>query len=206
MNFSGRFYVIASKIADLMILNLLLLICSIPVITIGASITSAYYVALKMTKNRESYIASSFFRSFRQNFRQATAIWLLILGVGILLFVDFRIAETMDGGIFTVFLYLSGLFALLLSFVYLYVFPVLARFYNSIPRTLLNAFYMSLRHLPYTLLMLIIAALPFTILLLNVSMALRLLPVYLLFGFSLPIYLNSYFFNRIFRNYMPEES
>lgn len=202
---SGKFYTITTKIADVIILDLLVLICSIPIFTIGASITAGYYVAMKMSQNHESYIFSSFFKSFRQNFRQSTVIWLILLVLGILLFVDFRIVLTQDIGISRIFLYLLGCVSLLLSFVLLYVFPVLAKFYNSIKHTLRNAFLMALRHLPYTLLMLLISALPFTILLLNVSIAMRVLPLYLLLGFSLPIYLNSYFFNRIFENYIPEE-
>ena len=93
----------------------------------------------------------------------------------------------------------------MLAFVFLYVFPVLAKFYNTIRQTFRNAFLMALRHLPYTIAMLFISALPFTILFLNVSLALRVLPLYLLLGFSLPIYLNSYFFNKIFENYIPQD-
>ena len=160
---------------------------------------------MKMSQNHESYIFSSFFKSFRQNFRQSTIIWLILLALAAVLFLDFRIVLTQNSGIFRVFVYLLGCVALLLAFVFLYVFPVLAKFYNTIRQTFRNAFLMALRHLPYTIAMLFISALPFTILFLNVSLALRVLPLYLLLGFSLPIYLNSYFFNKIFENYIPQD-
>ena len=205
IDFSGKFYTITTKIADVIILDLLVLLCCIPIVTIGASLTAGYYVAMKMSQNHESYIFSSFFKSFRQNFRQSTIIWLILLALAAVLFLDFRIVLTQNSGIFRVFVYLLGCVALLLAFVFLYVFPVLAKFYNTIRQTFRNAFLMALRHLPYTIAMLFISALPFTILFLNVSLALRVLPLYLLLGFSLPIYLNSYFFNKIFENYIPQD-
>ena len=72
MRFLGR-------LADLMILNLVTLLCCLPVVTIGASLTAMHYVLLKMVRNEESYIVRSFFKSFKQNFKQATVIWLIIL-------------------------------------------------------------------------------------------------------------------------------
>ena len=67
---------VLNKMADLMWLNILTLICCIPVITAGAALTSMHYVALKIVRNEESYITRSFFKSFKTNFRQATLIWL----------------------------------------------------------------------------------------------------------------------------------
>lgn len=72
MRFLGR-------LADLMILNLVTLLCCLPVVTIGASLTAMHYVLLKMVRNEESYIVRSFFKSFKENFKQATVIWLIIL-------------------------------------------------------------------------------------------------------------------------------
>ena len=57
-----------TRLADLMILNILFIVCCIPIVTIGASVTSLYYVTLKMAVNEEGYIAKAFLKSFRQNF------------------------------------------------------------------------------------------------------------------------------------------
>ncbi len=70
-----------SKLADLIILNILVVICSLPLFTIGASLTAMHYVVLKMVRNEEGYIIKSFFKSFKQNFKQATIIWLILLVV-----------------------------------------------------------------------------------------------------------------------------
>ena len=68
-----------SKVADLIWLNILAFIFCIPVVTIGASITALNYVALKMVRNEDGYVTRAFFKSFKQNFKQATIIWLIML-------------------------------------------------------------------------------------------------------------------------------
>ena len=77
----GRFFDIdgpflggLTKMADVFILNLLLILCSLPIFTFGAAYTALYYVTLKMVKDEECYIAKAFFKSFKQNFKQATII------------------------------------------------------------------------------------------------------------------------------------
>ena len=54
-----------NKVADLCILNIICLVCCIPIVTAGASITAMYYVTLKMVRNEEAYIVRSFFKSFK---------------------------------------------------------------------------------------------------------------------------------------------
>ena len=63
---------IMGKFADLICLNFLALFCCIPIITIGASMTALHYVALKIVRDEEAYITRSFFKSFKENFKQAT--------------------------------------------------------------------------------------------------------------------------------------
>lgn len=205
IDFSGKIFTVGTRITDIVLLNLVYLVCCIPIVTIGAATTALYYVSLKMAEDKESYIIRSFFKSFKENFRQATIIWLILLVIGIFIGVDFRIVMPQDGAFFKVLLYLLSMTAILLLFVLLYVFPVLSKFYNSIQATFKNAFLMSLRHLPYTLLIFLITALPFFVFLTNVMIILRLLPLLLLCGFSLPAYLNSLLFKRIFVHYIPEE-
>ena len=78
-NMDNKFFVFMGRVADLLLLNFLCILCCIPVVTAGASITALYYVTLKMARDEESYIARSFFRSFKQNFKQATIINIIML-------------------------------------------------------------------------------------------------------------------------------
>ena len=68
-----------TKIGYTIILNLLWFLCSLPLFTIGASTTALYAVMQKLVRNEESGIVSAFFTAFRQNFKQATKIWLVLL-------------------------------------------------------------------------------------------------------------------------------
>ena len=79
------------KVADFMFLNLLWIVCSIPIITIGASTTAMYSVMLKLVKNEEGYIVKGFLKAFKENFRQSTLMWLLYLVFGIVIVVDFML-------------------------------------------------------------------------------------------------------------------
>lgn len=81
----NKFFTFMNKVADLCILNIICLVCCIPIVTAGASITAMYYVTLKMVRNEEAYIVRSFFKSFKDNFKQATIINLIMIAVGAVL-------------------------------------------------------------------------------------------------------------------------
>ena len=85
----NKFFRFMGRLADLCILNVLCILCCIPVVTAGASITAMFYVTMKMVRNEEAYIARSFFKSFKENFRQATVINIIMLVIAGVLYVDF---------------------------------------------------------------------------------------------------------------------
>ena len=92
-NFEGPVFTFLSRLADLFWLNLLYILCCLPVITAGAATTALFYVTLKMAKDEEGYITRSFFKSFKDNFIQATLIWAAFLVVFVIMYLDFRIAN-----------------------------------------------------------------------------------------------------------------
>jgi len=185
---------VLNKVADLMWLNILALICCIPLVTIGASLTALHSVALKIVRNEEGYITRNYFKAFKQNFVQATLIWLLLLAVALVLFGDFYIIR--NAGIdFPQFLQIAIMaVGILIIFAAIFVFPVQARFENKIIRTIKNAFVMSILQFPKTLLMVVIYLLP--IILFMVSM--NLIPIIFLFGLSVPVYLSAMLYNKFF--------
>lgn len=195
-----------SKVADLCILNIICVVCCIPVITAGASITAMYYVTLKMVRNEDAYIVRSFFKSFKQNFKQATIINLIMLLIGVVLYIDLNVSKAMQGGAGQIFQVIFMAFVLIYFILFLYVYPVLARFYNTIKNTIKNALFMAVRHLPYTVVMVLIAACPLLLLLVkSYQIQSTLFVLFLLMGFALIAYCNSFFLVKIFDNYMPKE-
>ena len=186
---------VLNKMADLMWLNILTLICCIPIITAGAALTSMHYVALKIVRNEESYITRNFFKSFKTNFRQATLIWLLLLLIAAILGGDYYIITKSGMQFSQVLIVLIMAAGVLVICTALYVFPVLAKFDNTIMGTIRNAFIMSILQLPKTVVMFVMAFFPLIIYLVS----LRLIPIIFLFGFSLPAYASAMLYNKFFQ-------
>lgn len=206
-NMDNKFFVFMGKIADLCMLNLLCIICCIPIVTAGASLTALYYVTMKMVRNEEAYIFRSFFRSFKQNFKQATVINIIMLAAAALLYIDTNIAGKMEQPAGKILGMIFAAFTLLYVMILLYVYPLLAKFYNSVKNTFKNAILMAIRHLPYTILMLLICACPILILFIpSFQIQMSLIMLVILFGPAVIAYGNSHFFVRIFDKYIPEES
>lgn len=205
-NMDNKFFVFMGKLADLLLLNIICMICCIPIVTAGASLTALYYVTMKMVRNEEAYIFRSFFRSFKQNFRQATVIHLIMLAVALFLYLDTRIVGGMEGTFGQVLSVIFAAFGLFYAIVLLYLYPVLAKFYNSIKNTFKNAFLMGIRHLPYTFLMLVISISPILILWIpSFQVQATVLLLFLILGPALVAYGNSHFLVKIFDHYIPQE-
>lgn len=204
----GRFFnldsplmVFLSKMADLMILNIITFFLCIPIITAGDAMTALYYMTIKMVRGEECYVVRGYFKSFKENFRQATVIWILAVLVFLILVGDFSIVRSgllSFGQVMTVLLVVISV---IYAFTMLYVFPVLSRFENTVKNTIRNAFLMSILNLPRTVLLVIINLIPIALVLLVPQS----IPFVILFGFSVPAYLCSKQFVKIFRRFEPEE-
>ena len=183
------------KVADLMWLNILTLICCIPIITVGPALTALHYMALKIVRDEECYITKGFFKSFKENFLQATAIWLIMLVVIAMLVGDFLIIKYSGLSFPKALQVIIIAIAILFLFMATFVFPVLARFVNTIRQTIKNAFLMSIMQFPKTILMIIISIIPPTVFLL-IPQA---IPLVFLFGLSLPAWLSAKLYNKFFQ-------
>ena len=160
-SYDGPFFNVLNRISDLVILNLLWFICSLPIVTIGASTTALFYVTMKIVNQEDAYVAKNFFKSFKENFLQSTIIWLIMLVAGVVIVGDFFLLPNMFSPDSTIY---TGLFSVfcLAAFVYLmilvYLFPLQAKLENKIRHTFKNALLLSFRHLPYTVLFILILA------------------------------------------------
>lgn len=205
MNPDSRIMSFLAKLGDMFILNVLYLVCCIPVITIGAATTALYYNTLKMAENRESYVWREFLRTFKENFKQATIIWMIILVIGAVLVGDFLVMGGIGSqalaSVTAIVVIVVGVFLILTA---VYVFPVLARFDNSVLNIMKYALLMAIRHLPSTVVILAIHSVPLLLAFASLEAFIRgLLPV-LLFTASILAYFESKLFSRIFSNYYPK--
>ncbi len=193
------------RIADLMILNIVFIICCIPIFTIGASLTALNYVTLKMHDGEEGYITRSFFRSFRQNFKQATGLWMIMLFAGLVLVLDLLILRNTEGTFASVLTVIILIVCMVYLIVFLYLFAVLSRFDNTIRNTLQNSFIMAIADFPRTFLMLLLYVAAVIVTLFNSTTLTWAILFWILVGFATMSYWCTAFLSKIFSKYAPKE-
>lgn len=176
---------------DLLVLNLLALLCCVPIVTAGASITALNDIVIRLVRQEDEYLVRPFFRSFAANWKKATLLWLLVLLAAALLGFDYLAAlsyiPTLRVGILAL-----GIIAFA---VVLYAFALLARYENTLCATLKNAAVLAVAYFPRTLGMLAATVLFWV---LCVRFAQIGAPLLLLFGLALPCYLNAMLLNSVF--------
>lgn len=147
-----------TKIVNCVWLNILWFLCSLPVVTAGASTTALFYVTLKMVKNEEGNVTAQFFRAFRDNFKFSTKVWLVMLGLGIVLGIDGYVLYHMrfSNAFWTICtaVFLVAVVAYLI--IAMYIFPLMARFENTMRMMFLNSIMIGMRFLLCTALMFVI--------------------------------------------------
>ncbi|MEW9053758.1 MAG: DUF624 domain-containing protein [Neobacillus sp.] len=194
-DFDSRFNRFITRVTNLIGLNILWIIFSLPIITIGPATSAVFYVTLKMVRNEEGYIFLSFLQAFKQNFKQGILIEFILLFCGVILLGDFRYFFYM--GTFTGYI-LAGLFSVALTiylFVLIFTFPLLANYHNTIAGTLKNAVIMSLTHLPRT----IALAIMLIIMMYGFYVSVPIMIIFSILGVSGYAYISSILFNNIFR-------
>ncbi len=202
-NYDGPLFGFLDKVANLFILNILFMVCCIPLFTIGASVTALNYMMLKIVRGEEGYIVKDFFKAFKENFKQATAIWLIMALFGVIFGVDFYVLNHMKLAMSPVIR--TVIYALLVvwTFEFVYVFAVLSRFVNTVKQTMKNALLMSIRHLPWTALLIVV---PAAIAAITYVFMYRILPVIFIAGFSGTAYIQAFIYSRIFKIYETEQA
>ncbi|MBQ4363186.1 MAG: DUF624 domain-containing protein [Oscillospiraceae bacterium] len=145
-NYDNPVFKAISVIGDMLILSLLWVVTSLPVFTIGASTTALYDCAIKILRSRNTLTFKDYFRSFGSNFKQATAIFLIMLPIGALLAADLYFWAHSESEFSMVFNALGIGLALIYAATLVYVFPVQAVFNNKVKDTIRTAFLMSLQN------------------------------------------------------------
>ena len=146
-NLDGPLMQLINKVVYSVYLNILWFICCIPIVTIGASTTALFYVTLKIAKNDEGNITKAFFHSFRVNLKQSTIVWMILLCMGIVLGVDGYVVYHMryENAFWTLCTAFLIIAAAAYAIVLMYIFPLMARFENTISAMFKNALFMGIR-------------------------------------------------------------
>ncbi|MBR5969650.1 MAG: DUF624 domain-containing protein [Lachnospiraceae bacterium] len=209
----GPLVAFLNRLADLVVLNILTLICLLPFFGLlavlsgfleattgmvlfsslsffsGCAVCAEHHCIIKILLDEDCPVFKTFFKSCRVNFRQGNLLWSGFLLMFLVLGMDIRILSAQEENtLFSVMQVLCGAVMLLVLFVFLYAFPLQSRYVNPLKATVKNAFILSVYAFPRTLLQIVVFAL---MPLAAGFIGIRMFPFFLLFGFSVPAYLRA---------------
>lgn len=193
------FWRFMNKFADLVILNVIFVLCCIPIVTIGPAYTALYYTVMKTVRKERGYLVRNFFHSFKQNLLQGITIWMifLVLGTatGYLLYSVWTTSAA--GGAPQLIFWMAAVIAFFLLCMLLYIFPVLSRFEFGLGHMFAFSYLIAVRYFVYSILLLVLAAAFAAIGYLCIPAAILFLP-------ALYAFISSFLIEKIFAVYMPK--
>ena len=190
-----------SKVADMIILNLLTVICCIPLVTVGAAVTALYDATGRLVRD-EGGVYRGYFRALARNFKQGTVIWLIVLATGLLLGYSLIFYVSNDMMALVV---LAAVLVLMWAVTVAWVFPLQARFENNVKTTFKNALFCGIGYLPRSVVMSVINLLPWVLLIFWTNAFLQIGIVWFTVWFAVAAYLNMMILRKPFKKFAGEE-
>lgn len=193
----GKLAGFLNRLGSLFVLNILTMICCIPVFTLGAAMTALYASTLRLVRGEDGSLVKGYFKAFHANFKQATKVWLAGGGIIGFMILDIWLLNFLEGTFGQIYRILLFVLILLVVLELIYTFALMARFQNTIKNTLKNALILSVGKIIPALFVLILMALPVVLLMISY----RFVAVDILLGISGPVYLSSIYFTSLFQRY-----
>ena len=177
------------KVADLMMLNVLLLLCSLPVVTAGAALTATFKVTQDLVLQEDRGIIKRFFTTFRNEFKQSTGLWLLLLlFYGILAYDIFLVYLYCEGGLATTLYVFLGFLVFLVTAVAVYAFSLLARYENRLRHHIRNACFLVIGKIHRTVPAVLLAVIPVAVPIFFTVVFIKYIYLWILLVFAVSIY------------------
>ena len=203
-NLNSRVMQGLAMVTNLVALNILWLICCVPIFTIGAATTALYHTIFQYHTHQDDEIFRPFFRAFRTNFKQATLLWMLsLLAMGLL---AFDLVYLLSWGLGTAVLFLLIVCAVFVLGIQLHLFPLIARFDMNTKPLLRTSASLSILHLPTTLLALILYGLPFAVCAYDPMLFFQTGILWVGIWFSLVAYINGRILLKVWQKHLPVEN
>lgn len=161
-------YIFMQRLWDVFRLNLLWLLCSLPIVTLGCSTIAAYSVTLRMAEDSEGHIVSDFFKAFKANWKQGIPMSFITIICFMAVSLDFQIYNALEENSLP-FLIIGVFAAYIFTMSLLYVYPLLARYENTIFKSLKNSYRLSMRYFGRTILLIFIVAFEVVIIIWNTT-------------------------------------
>lgn len=199
-NLDNPFMQLLTRVGDLIIANFLFLVCCVPLITVGASAAALHKVTQAMVLEEDNGIARTFFRAFRENFRQATGVWLLMLVFAGATVCNFLLIAGFAGGMAaTILKGILILAAVLVLVMAAYLFPLMVRYTNTVRQHAMNALILAIVKLPRTIGLVLLSVLPILILVLSPETFVSTMVFWLTLGFAFTGYMSGILLKPVFK-------
>lgn len=195
-NIDGPVATFLTKVFNLMWLNILTIATSIPIFTIGASLTAMDYVLLKIVRDEETSVSKAYFHAFKQNFKEATLLWLIWLIPVVIGILDLMVLHASAKKMSSAYIAIFFVVAMLLMLACMNTFALLSRYTYTKREALRNAGALLFAYFPK---MLVTAAVIVVLGLLFRQYNIRVIPLYLMFGLTIPGGIHMWFLSGIFR-------
>ena len=156
------FYRFMQRLWDVCKLNLIWLLFSLPVITMGGSTIAAFSVTLKMTEEREGDIVRDFLKGFKGNWKQGIPMSVLMIVCPLAVWYDFQLFNSMEENALP-FLLVGMFAAYIFTLSLVYSFALLARYENTVLNCLINSFCLSMKYFGRTLILIAVLVIEFVI-------------------------------------------
>lgn len=196
----SKFMEIFGRITDLVLLNLLFMITCLPIFTIGAATTALYTMCFQLMREEYSGIIKTYFKAFRDNFKQATLLWMLlvlIIGPGLYYFYVLFSLDSLLRYLGFLFVILGLLSAMTAS----YVFPWISQFENNTAQALRNALILSVSRLPRSVAILVTNLMPAIIWFVNPELFIQISFLWIALYFAAAAYMNTGLLWHVFKPY-----
>ena len=201
----GWFARVFGTIGDIIVVNILFIICSIPIFTIGASMSAMYYTLLKKQRTGEcGGIVKTFFKGFKDNFKQSTIAWILFLLISFVFSMDFNLFGKGGPQESAAMYYTCVVLFILTCFIAIYLFPVICAFENTLKELILQSIFFAAKNFIFTILIMILYTLPIYFLLASPQIFMVGIFILIVCGFGLIAYLSSFMFVKAFSPYLED--
>ncbi len=204
-NIDSKLWKFFDYAGDLVILNLLFILTSIPIVTIGASITAMNSILFKRREKRLDSVKDEYFRDFKANFKNSTIIWLIFLAFLFVCILNFNLVANINPENRNFIMIVIGAILAVMIMTVLYSFAMLARFDNDWLTTVMKAFVIGVMSFPYTIVIFLILAAGVLMSIQTYAAMLVASAVWIIIGFSLVGFLCCSMFYRAFRRFTFKE-
>lgn len=194
----SKFMEMLNKITDMMILNVLFILTSIPIFTLGASMTALYTVTLKLAEGEDVYLVREYFGGFKENFRKATFLWIILLITGLIIAAETALLIAVDFQLKNLLLMVQGGLLLFYLITFIITFPLVSVSDKGVVETLKAATGAPFQRFPEAMALMALHAVPVVLTWFVFMVVPQVVMLWGFVGFAYIAYLSSYMMNRIF--------